>query len=91
MGYGDSSADHNCAPAVRELLLEARVRAGLTQHDLACRAGLSRRTVGDIERGSVARPRASSLQLLSRALGLSKDGTEELLLSAVGIRWQRGT
>src|SRR5216683_2659331 len=50
------------------LLRLARLRGGLTQEELASRSGLSTRTISDLERGRVARPRGSSLDLLIAAL-----------------------
>jgi tetratricopeptide (TPR) repeat protein/transcriptional regulator with XRE-family HTH domain len=45
-----------------------RVRAGLTQEQLAELSGLSVRAISDIERGTTARPRRSSIALLEAAL-----------------------
>jgi len=50
------------------LLRQARRHGGLTQEELAHRSGLSTRTISDLERGRVARPRGSSLDLLVAAL-----------------------
>jgi DNA-binding SARP family transcriptional activator/tetratricopeptide (TPR) repeat protein/DNA-binding XRE family transcriptional regulator len=50
------------------LLRESRVRAGLTQHELAGRAGVSVRTVRALENGAVARPQAASLRRLAAVL-----------------------
>ena len=50
------------------LLRESRVRAGLTQHELAERARVSVRTVRALENGAVARPQAASLRRLAAAL-----------------------
>ena len=50
------------------LLRESRVRAGLTQDELAERAGVSVRTVRALENGAVARPQAASLRRLAAAL-----------------------
>jgi DNA-binding SARP family transcriptional activator/DNA-binding XRE family transcriptional regulator len=52
------------------LLRESRVRAGLTQHELAERASVSVRTVRALENGAVARPQAASLRRLAAALGV---------------------
>ena len=52
----------------RLVLREARRRAGLTQRDLAERAGLPQSTIGRIEAGSID-PRASTLRRLLRACG----------------------
>jgi DNA-binding SARP family transcriptional activator/tetratricopeptide (TPR) repeat protein/DNA-binding XRE family transcriptional regulator len=52
------------------LLRESRVRAGLTQHELAGRARVSVRTVRALENGAVARPQAASLRRLATVLGV---------------------
>jgi len=52
------------------LLRESRVRAGLTQDELAERARVSVRTVRAVENGAVARPQAASLQRLADVLGI---------------------
>jgi len=46
---------------------------GLTQEDLAERAGLSARGIGDLERGVKTRPRAYTVRQLAEALQLSPD------------------
>lgn len=58
-------------------LRRLRVAAGCTQEELAGRAGLSDRTVRDMERGH-RRPRPSTLRLLARALGLTEAQCAEL-------------
>ena len=55
------------ADLVRRFRLEARI----SQEALAERAGLSARTVSDLECGVARSPRAMTLTLLSEALGLS--------------------
>jgi transcriptional regulator with XRE-family HTH domain len=57
---------------VGEFLRQARQQAGLTQEELATRAGLSVRAISDLERGLTSNPRRSSVQLLMDALGLSE-------------------
>jgi tetratricopeptide (TPR) repeat protein/transcriptional regulator with XRE-family HTH domain len=52
------------------VLRELRVSAGLTQEELAEAAGLSLRTVGDLERGAAATPQRETVRLLADALGL---------------------
>jgi non-specific serine/threonine protein kinase len=53
-----------------ELLRQHRLARGLTQDQLAERAGLSGRGISDLERGLKQSPRASTVQLLVRGLGL---------------------
>ncbi len=55
-----------------DLLLDLRVQAGLSQEELADRAGLSVRTIRELEAGRVARPRKDSVRLLAEALGLQR-------------------
>jgi transcriptional regulator with XRE-family HTH domain len=54
----------------RILLKRYRQAAGLSQEALAARAGLSARTISDLERGLYQRPRFDTLQLLLCALAL---------------------
>src|SRR5579859_1760930 len=53
------------------LLRSYRTRAGLTQEELAERAGLSRRGIADLERGARRAPHADTVQRLGAALELS--------------------
>ncbi|HEU5471450.1 MAG TPA: BTAD domain-containing putative transcriptional regulator [Actinophytocola sp.] len=57
-----------------EALRAGRIRAGLTQAELAGRAGVSVRAVRYIEQGRVTRPRRESLRRLAEAVGLVLDG-----------------
>ena len=52
-------------------LLRRRIAAGLTQEELAERAGVSLRRIGDVERGVSWTPRRATVALLAEALGLS--------------------
>jgi predicted ATPase/transcriptional regulator with XRE-family HTH domain len=56
-----------------DLLRRFRLAAGLTQEELAARAGLSRRGITDLERGARTTPRRETLDLLATALGLAGD------------------
>jgi predicted ATPase/class 3 adenylate cyclase len=57
-----------------ERLRRARQAAGLTQAELAERAGLSVRGINDLERGARQHPRRDTVALLAQALGLAGDG-----------------
>jgi tetratricopeptide (TPR) repeat protein/transcriptional regulator with XRE-family HTH domain len=52
------------------VLRELRTRARLTQEGLAAAAGLSHRTVSDLERGLAATPQRETMRLLADALSL---------------------
>jgi transcriptional regulator with XRE-family HTH domain len=54
-------------------MAEARRTAGLSQEELAVRAGLSVRAIRNLETGRTARPRARSAHLLSEVLGAPLD------------------
>jgi predicted ATPase/transcriptional regulator with XRE-family HTH domain len=58
------------ATSFGDLLRRFRLAAGLTQEELAERAGLSRRGITDLERGARTTPRRETLGLLANALGL---------------------
>src|SRR5919199_6713107 len=53
-----------------DLVRRYRRAAGLTQEELAERAGLSVRAISDIERGVKHRPRQETVKLLADALSL---------------------
>ncbi|MFC7615731.1 helix-turn-helix transcriptional regulator [Actinokineospora soli] len=53
-----------------DVLVAFRARSGLSQQELAERAGLSVRAVRDIERGRVRAPHARSLRRLADVVGL---------------------
>jgi len=66
-------------PAFSELLRSYRRRALLTQEALASGAGLSVRTVSDLERGIQTSPRPQTVRRLADALGLAAIEAERLL------------
>jgi predicted ATPase/DNA-binding XRE family transcriptional regulator len=63
------------------LLRHHRLKAGLTQEELAERAGVSARGVQQLERDRTA-PRAETLRLLADALVLSAEARAELITAA---------
>src|SRR5688572_1414200 len=64
------------------LLRRYRVAAGLTQEQLAERAGVSTRGISDLERGAHGLPRKDTLQLLLDALALSPADRATLVAAA---------
>lgn len=75
---GESKAPYDAA-AVGESLRRLRLRAGLNQDDLAARAGISVRTLRNVESGTLSRPQAASVHRLAAALGVSGAEMDELL------------
>src|SRR5579884_687196 len=64
------------------LLRWYRTNAGLTQEQLAKRAGLSRRGIADLERGARRAPYAHTVRQLATALGLPCAESASLLEAA---------
>src|SRR5688572_7410294 len=64
------------------LLARHRRAAGLTQEELAERAGLSTRGVSDLERGARQRPQVETVRLLATALALPDADRAALLAAA---------
>src|SRR5215217_6389166 len=64
------------------LLRRYRVAAGLTQEELAERAGVSTRGISDLERGAHGLPRKDTLQLLLDALALAPADRATLVAAA---------
>jgi predicted ATPase/DNA-binding XRE family transcriptional regulator len=76
-------------PAKREATFGARLRrlresAGLTQEELASRAGLTPNGVSALERGQRKRPYPHTVRSLSDALGLSEEERATLLAAVPG-------
>jgi tetratricopeptide (TPR) repeat protein len=61
-----------------ELLRRHRLASGLSQEELAERAGLAVRTIANMERGRTARPHRRSLRSLAEALGLPESARDQL-------------
>ena len=67
--------------AFGEVLRQLRLEAGLTQEELAERAGLSTRGLSDLERGLRRTPRLGTVRLLADALRLPGAQRDRLLAS----------
>ena len=65
-----------------DLVRAHRRRLGMTQEELAHRAGLSVRSVGNLEGGRVAGPRPPTVRLLADAFGLTGADREHFCQSA---------
>lgn len=65
-----------------ELLRRHRLAKGLTQEELAERAGLSVRGLSDLERGLKLRPRKETIALIAKALDLEADARAHLEMVA---------
>lgn len=71
--------DDEVASGVGEAVRRHRLVAGFTQEELAGRAGVSVRTLRDLEHGRVRQPRARSVRGLADALGLPAAERDSLL------------
>jgi predicted ATPase/DNA-binding XRE family transcriptional regulator len=58
------------SPLFRDLLRQHRLAMGVSQEELAERAGLSARGISDLERGTRTHPHPETVRLLADALGL---------------------
>ena len=72
------------AESLAELLHKHRLAVRLSQEALAERAGISARTVSDMETGVARTPRLMTLMLLAEALGLGED--DRVRFQAAGRR-----
>ena len=73
------------APVPFALLLRGlRVKAGMTQEELAGSAGASPRSVSDLERGAVSTPHKDTVRMLAEALQLSGSALVEFEVAARG-------
>jgi predicted ATPase/DNA-binding XRE family transcriptional regulator len=74
------------AKGFSDLLRRYRLGAGLTQEDLSARAGLSARTISDLERGIHKSPFRYTVQAIARALDLAPEQTAALDASVTRAR-----
>src|SRR6266702_7095064 len=82
MGYGYG----NPASRFGSLVRAYRRESGLTQRELAAKAGLSVAALRDFEQGRRHRPRPNSVTALARALGLDSDQAASMARAAVPPR-----
>src|ERR1700761_6843834 len=73
-----------------DVLRQLRSRARLTQDELAHRAGVSFRTVSDLERGRATTPQKETVRLLADALRLIARGGPEFGAGAGARPRRRG-
>ena len=66
------------------LLRRHRLSAGLSQVELAGRAGLSRRGIADLERGARRSPYPRTVRLLAEALALGAPESAEFVAASSG-------
>ncbi len=78
------SPDASTANPLSSLIKRYRRERSFTQRRLAVAAGVSARTIGDLETGSAAAPRFSTLAALADALGLEGLERAQLLRHADG-------
>src|SRR5262245_21352737 len=65
-----------------DVLRRLRSQASLSQRELAARAGLSRRGIGDLERGVHHAPYLATVRMLADALNLDENDRATLLAAA---------
>src|SRR3954452_22852952 len=75
---------HQGGPGFDTVLRRSRLRAKLTQEELAARAAVGVRTVRDLERGRASRPQRTTVELLAAALGLAGADRDAFLVAARG-------
>jgi tetratricopeptide (TPR) repeat protein/transcriptional regulator with XRE-family HTH domain len=80
----EEAGDHHRQVVFGRLLRAHRLGALLTQEQLAERAGISPRTIRELERGRVRQPRGDSVRLLADALALAGTTRAEFHTAARG-------
>ena len=81
----EEAVDHHRQVVFGRLLRAHRLGALLTQEQLAERAGVSARTIRELERGRVRQPRRDSVRLLADALALAGTTRLDFHAAARGI------
>src|SRR5918998_6598638 len=81
-GFHEVTSGHGARFGVR--LRRLREGAGLTQEELASRAGLSARAISSLERGERKHPHPHTVRSLADALGLADDERAALLAAVPG-------
>ena len=79
-----SNTNNENGPSFGAMLREHRVASGLTQEELASRAGLTAKAVSALERGERKRPYPHTVRALAEALGLSERDRASLLSAVPG-------
>src|SRR5262245_60774744 len=69
-----------------EQLRHYRERAGLTQEELAAKAGLTAKAISALERAERRSPYPQTVRALADALSLSQEERAELLLARLGSK-----
>ncbi|GGM50683.1 helix-turn-helix domain-containing protein [Dactylosporangium sucinum] len=82
MSPGPDHDPRNAGAGFAATLRARRLARGLTQEELASRAGLGVRTLRELERGRVARPQRNTVSLLAEALLLTGLERDDFLASA---------
>src|SRR5262249_10016080 len=82
LSSGLDSDQDPAPPTFGDLLRTHRHTAGLTQAELAERAGLSVRGITDLERGARRAPRRETVHLLAQALALSPRARADFIAAA---------
>jgi DNA-binding SARP family transcriptional activator/DNA-binding XRE family transcriptional regulator len=84
--------DDRMSMGLADVVQGFRRRAGLTQLEVAQRAGISAAALRDLEQGRVSRPRPVTLRRLATALALSESEAEQLMRAThtgvAGVRMQ---